>query len=72
MRSTAGRRRVDGVREVLNGSDNHSADSRPAGADAEQLPVKPVLRSDIPGSATTHDPREYALGGWVRLKADTT
>ena len=27
---------------------------RPATANAEYLPVKPVLRSDIPGSAMTH------------------
>jgi len=28
---------------------------RPAAADAEYLPAKPVLRSDIPGSATGDD-----------------
>src|SRR5688572_23287159 len=27
--------------------------ARPSAADAEYVPVKPVLRSDIPGSATT-------------------
>jgi hypothetical protein len=29
------------------------AHARPSAADAEYLPIGPVLRSDIPGSATT-------------------